>query len=76
MRPRQKLHTSDLAYTPAVHVFTDEPFKATDEHTPLIFLKDDQPKAFLPCLLMSYPRPAIGQCRTQSVTFSNPFTQI
>lgn len=40
--------------------------------TPLIFLKDDQPKAPLQCLLMSYPRPAIGQCRTQSVTFIDP----
>ncbi|SDV11151.1 hypothetical protein SAMN05216202_5196 [Pseudomonas mucidolens] len=36
-RDRDKLlHTSDLALLPAVHVSSDEPIKATDEHT-LIF---------------------------------------
>jgi len=34
MRLRQICFTaSDLALLPAVHVFSDEPFKATDEHT-------------------------------------------
>jgi len=34
MRPRQTRFTaSGLALLPAVHVFSDEPFKATDEHT-------------------------------------------
>ncbi|MGE8146960.1 hypothetical protein ACQKP7_17440, partial [Pseudomonas frederiksbergensis] len=33
-RPRQTCFTaSDLALLPAVHVFSDEPSKATDEHT-------------------------------------------
>ena len=45
-RDRDKLlHTSDLALLPAVHVSSDEPSKATDEHTLLIPLNDDQPKA-------------------------------
>ena len=72
MRPRQALHHVRPGLIARVHVFTDEPSKATDAHTSLIFLKDDQPKAPLQCLLMSYPRPAIGQCRTQSVTFIDP----
>jgi len=33
---------------PAVHVFSDEPYKATDEHTLPDSSTDDQPKARSP----------------------------
>ena len=73
MRPRQKLHTSDLAYKPAVHVFTDEPSKATDEHTPLIFLKDDQPKAPLACLLIELSETSHWSTRnSERYTYRSP----
>ena len=65
---------SDLALLPAVHVSSDEPSKATDEHTLLIPLTDDQPKAPACVPAFELSEPDFWRNRTQGNTFEQSDT--
>jgi len=65
MRPRQLLHTSGLALLPAVHVSSDEPIKATDEHTHSVNSRPTVSTA----PNEAFPRPVTGQDRAPGQHF-------
>jgi len=70
MRPRQTRFTaSGLALLPAVHVFSDEPFKATDEHTHWFLFRRSAQGTCLRARFMSYPRPITSRQRIQRNIF-------